>query len=59
MVGKTKTLPKMSYTYPALIKLGTVILYLEKIQKYTYHMTPTCALLTSAFSHRKSTKFAI
>ena len=34
--GKKAPLPKMSHTYLAMMKLRTVIPYLEKIQK-TYH----------------------
>ena len=31
--GKKAFLPKISNTYPTVIKLGTVVHYLEKIQK--------------------------
>ena len=31
--GKKAPLPKTCHTYPAIIKLGTVIPYLKKIQK--------------------------
>ena len=31
--GKKTPLPKICHTYPTMIKLGTVISYLKKIQK--------------------------
>ena len=37
---KASLLPKICHTYPKMIKLGTVIPYLKKIQKKnTIHMT--------------------
>ena len=38
VVKSTTTLPKMSYTYLAMMKLPTVIHYLKKIQKYINHV---------------------
>ena len=32
-------LPKICHTYPTMMKLGTVIPYLKKFQKYMNHMT--------------------
>ena len=45
--GKKDPLPKICHTYPTVMKLGTVIPYLKKIQKYMNHVT---RLLTSADS---------
>ena len=57
--AKRSPLSKNCQTYPTLIKLGTVIPYLKKIQKiHKSHDTPW-VLLTSAFFHRKSTIFSI
>ena len=40
--GKKAPLPKICDTYPAMLKLGTVIPYLEKIQKiYESRDTPS------------------
>ena len=39
--SKKATLPKIYHTYPAMIKLGTVMLFLKKISKiYISHDTP-------------------
>ena len=46
-------LPKICHTYATIIKLGTVISYLRKIQKM-YKSRDT----SLAFFHRKSTNFA-
>ena len=38
--GSKKTpFPKICHTYPTMMKLGTFILYLKKIQKYINHVT--------------------
>ena len=37
--GQKGPFPKISHTYPAIMKLGTVIPYLKKIQKYMNHVT--------------------
>ena len=40
-LGQKSPLPKFSHTYPTIMKLGTVIPYLKKIQKiYESHVTP-------------------
>ena len=39
MVGSKKTLPKICHTYPTIMKVGTTIPYLKKIQKYMNHVT--------------------
>ena len=44
-------------TYPTMMKLGTVIPYLEKIKKNMNHVTQ--AFPISAFFHRKSANFAL
>ena len=57
--SKRLPLSKICRAYPTLMKLGTVIPYLKKIQKiHKSHDTPW-VLLTSAFFHRKSTIFSI
>ena len=39
--GKKASLPKISHTYPTMMKLGTVIPYLKKIKKiYESRDTP-------------------
>ena len=37
--GKKIPLLKICHTYPTMLKFGTVIPYLEKIQKYINHVT--------------------
>ena len=54
------SLPKICHTYPTMMKLCTVILYLKKIQKnirITWYIP--WVLLTSAFFLRKSENFFI
>ena len=53
----TKT-PKVCRTYPTMMKLGTVIPYLKKIQKYIKHVTHPLSSANSIF-HRKSATFVI
>ena len=48
---------KLCHTYPKMMKLGTVIPYLTKIQNI--QITRHTHLLTSVFSHQKSTTFVI
>ena len=57
--GKKAPFRKICHTYSKMMKLNTVIPYLNKIQKIciTWH-TPSF-LLTSLFFHRKSANFAI
>ena len=56
---KGPSLPKISHTYSTMMKLGTDIPYLKKIQKiYESRHTPWL-LLISAFFHRKSANFVI
>ena len=45
MGGQKGPLPKICHTYPTMMKLGTVIPYLKKIQKIMNHVTQ---LLSSA-----------
>ena len=47
-----------NYTYPIMMKLGTVIPYLKKIQKYIKHVTHPLSSANSIF-HRKSATFVI
>ena len=60
-MGNKKTLlPKICHTYSTMMKLGTVIPYLKKIQKICKSRdTPPRLLLTSAFFDRKSANFVI
>ena len=56
---KGPPLPKICHTYPTMMKLGTVIPYLEKTQKYIIHVTqPLSSIQISIFS-RKSIIFVI
>ena len=51
--GKKAPLPKIYHTYPTMMKLGTVIPYLKKIQKiYESRDTPLSSADISIF-HRK------
>ena len=48
--AKRPSLPKMCHTYPTMIKLGGVILYLKKIQKlYELGQTPLSSVDISIF----------
>ena len=47
--------PKFCYIYPMMMKLGTVISYLKKIQKYINQVTHPWRLVTSAIFDQKST----
>ena len=52
-------LPKICHTYPTMMKLGTVIPYLKKIQKiYESRDTPVTSADISIF-HWKSANFVI
>ena len=37
--GQKSPLPKICPTYPTMVKLGTFLPYLKKIQKYKNHVT--------------------
>ena len=53
-------LPKICHTNPTMMKLGTVIPYLKKIQEiYESCSTPHWILLTSAFFHWKPENFVM
>ena len=39
--GQKAPLPKICHTYPTIMKFGTVIPYLKKIQKYMNYVTHT------------------
>ena len=45
--------PKISHTYPTMMNLTTVILYLNKIQKKKNHVTHPFSSAESVFFHRK------
>ena len=49
--AKNAPIPKICHTYPTMMKLGTVIPYLKKTQKYMNHVThPLSCPDTSSFS---------
>ena len=49
--GQKELLPKICHTYPTMMKLGTVIPYPKKIQKYMNHVThPLSSADISIFS---------
>ena len=51
MRGQKGPLPKICHTYPTMMKLGTVIPYPKKIQKYMNHVThPLSSADISIFS---------
>ena len=56
---KKAPLLKNYHIYPTMMKLGTFIPYLKKIQKVWIAWNTPWVLLTSAFFHRKSANFAI
>ena len=57
---KNASLPKICYTYPTTMKLGTVIFYLKKIPKNNInHMVYPLVLLTSIFFHKELVIFVI
>ena len=51
--------PKMYHTYPTLMKLGTVIPCLKKIQNYLNHVTHPLNSAEIGFLHRKSATFGV
>ena len=56
--GKKTLLLNICHTYPAMMKLGTVIPYLKEIKKM-YESRNTSLELTSGFFYRKSQYFTI
>ena len=56
---KTPPLPKICHTYPTIMKLGTVMRYLKKIQKHINHATHPLSSADISISHRKSAIFII
>ena len=48
--SKKAPLPKICHTYPTVMKLGTVISYLKKIQKCFNHVTHPLSFADSIFS---------
>ena len=57
--GKKPPLPKTGHTYLTMMKLGTVIPYLEKIQKNMNHVAHPLSSADISIFHRKSANFAI
>ena len=52
-------LSEICHTYPKMMKLGAVMLYLKKIEKMYESRNTLLVLLTSAFFDQKSANFAI
>ena len=57
--GKKTPLPKICHTYPAMMKLGPVIPYIKKIQKYINHVANSLSSADINIFHWKSENFAI
>ena len=56
---KAPTFPKICNTYPAMLKLGTVIPFLKKIQKIYESSNTALEFCCISIFHRKSGSFAI
>ena len=56
---KRSTLPKICHTYSKMMKLGTVIPYLKKTQKYMNYVTHPLISDDIIIFHWKSVNFAI
>ena len=52
-------LPKLCHTYTTKMRLGTVIPFLKKTQKYLNHVTHLLSSANISIFHRKSANFAI
>ena len=53
--AKRQPIPKICHTYPTMMKLGTVIPYLKKIQEYMNHVAhPLSSIDISIFSQETS-----
>ena len=57
--GKKAPLPKICHTYPTMIKRGTVIPYLRKMQKYKNHVTRRLNSAYTSIFHWKLANFDI
>ena len=55
--GKKAPLSKICHTYPTMMKLGTVIPYLKKIQKYMNHVTHALSSTDISIFSPEITKF--
>ena len=56
---KHPLLPKIFHTYHTMTKLGTVIPYLKKTQKYMHHVTHPLSSADISIFHQKSANFAL
>ena len=56
---KGPPLIKICHTYPRMIKIGAVILYLKKIQKKKIHVTHPLSSADTSIFYWKSAHFAI
>ena len=56
---KRPPLPKICDTYPTMMKTGTVIPYLEKIQKYINHVRHPLSSADISIFNQKSANFVI
>ena len=54
---KNAPLPKICDTYPTMMKLGTALPYLEKIQKIYYHVTHTLSPADISIFSQEISKF--
>ena len=57
--AKKNPIPKICHTYPTIVKLGTAISYLKKIQIYINHGTHSVSSADISISHRKSAIFVV
>ena len=57
--GGRHPLPKLCHTYTTKMRLGTVIPFLKKTQKYLNHVTHLLSSANISIFHRKSASFAI
>ena len=59
MASKKAPVPKICHTYPTVMKLGTVIPYLKKIEKYKNDVTHSLSSAEISIFQWKSRTFAI
>ena len=59
MASKKAPIPKIYHTYPTVMKLGTVIPYLKKIQKYKNDVTHSLSSTEISIFQWKFRMFAI
>ena len=57
--GEGPPQPKICQTYPTIMKHGTLMSYLKKIQKFINHMTHTLSSADIIIFYQKSATFVI